>query len=79
MLTFDTDFDANDTLRMHFTHPKTGKPLEIEGQLVYVRRNATKLMGKYCAGMAFRNASTSDLAELVEYASTLGPPNADLK
>lgn len=80
MLTFDTDFDSNDTLRMHFNHPVTGKKLEIEGRLVYVRKNATKLMGKYCAGMAFRgnSATESDLVELIEYAASMGPPNADL-
>jgi len=79
MLTFDADFDADDTLRMHFKNPATGRPLEIEGHLVYVRRNATRLMGKYCAGMSFRNSTDKDLAELVEYAAGLGPPNADLK
>jgi len=81
MLTFDSDFDANDTLRMHFTHPTTGQKLVFEGHLIYVRKNATTLLGKYCAGMAFRytGEKDKDLCELIEYASTLGPPNSDLK
>ena len=81
MLTFDADFDANDTLLMHFTHPVSGKKLAIEGHLVYVKKNATRLLGKYCSGMAFRNISEkeSDLAELIEYAASVSQPNADLK
>lgn len=81
MLTFEADFVADDTLRMFFRHPTTGKELSFEGHLVYVRRNATKLLGKYCAGMAFRNVSEKegDLAEIIEYAASVGEPNADLK
>ena len=81
MLTFDADFDANDTLRLHFMHPVTGRELSFEGHLVYVRKNATKLLGKYCAGMSFKQMMEKDpdLAELIEYAATLGPPNLDLK
>ena len=81
MLTFDSDFDADDTLRMFFKHPATGRTLSFEGHLVYVRRNATKLLGKYCAGMSFKNVTEKDkdLSELIEYAASLGPPNADLK
>ena len=79
MITFEADFDEGDTLRMHIAHPVTGKKLVVEGHLAWVRKNATKLMGKYCAGLSFRNTTDTALAELIEYAATQGPPNADLK
>lgn len=76
-LIFGVAFDAHDVIRMYFTHPSTGARIVTEGELVWVRKNAMKVLGKYYAGLAFRDTHQEGIKSLVDYAATLGPPLAN--
>jgi len=73
-LTFNVAFDAHDVLRMNIIHPETDQPIRLEGELMWVRKNATDLMGKFYAGLAFRDTTQEGVDSLVTYASRQGPP-----
>ena len=72
-LTFGAPFDAHDVVRLFLTHPITGNIILLEGELVWVRKNASHLMGRYYAGLSFRDIHNEGLADMVAYAATLGP------
>ena len=73
MLTFDTEVSAGDVIRIYFTHPETKSEIEIEAQIQWMRRNATSLMGRYVAGVSFKNIHEEALSGLLDYAVSTSP------
>ncbi len=70
MITFDAEFSPNDVLQVHFCHPITARPVILEGQLMWMKRNAAGIYGKYCGGLSFRNSSEDEVKTIVEYAAS---------
>ena len=64
-LHFNADLVTRDMLRLMFPGNEPGQQLEIEGQLVWVRKNAVDIFGRYTAGMHFRKPDDSLPARLV--------------
>ena len=54
MITFDMEISPSDVLKMYFSHPETRTELAIEAQIQWMRKNASNLMGRYCAGVSFK-------------------------
>lgn len=73
MLTFDTDISDGDSLRLFFPLPDTDQDVRFEGNIQWLRRNASNLMGRYCAGVAFKNTSPEVVDTLVAYAARHNP------
>lgn len=73
MLTFDTDISDGDSLRLFFPLPDTDQDVRFEGNIQWLRRNASNLMGRYCAGVAFKNTSREVVETLVAYAARHNP------
>lgn len=69
MLTFDTDISDGDSLRLFFPLPETDREVRFEGNIQWLRRNAANLMGRYCAGVAFKNTPGEVVQALVDYAA----------
>ena len=73
LLTFDMEISAGDVIRLYFVHPVTKSELEMEGQIQWMRRNATPLMGRYVAGFSFRRIDENALSSLLEHAMANSP------
>ncbi len=73
MLTFDAELSDGDVLRMVFPVPDADRELRAEGQIQWLRRNATSLMGRWCAGIAFKNTPEADVNALVAYGAEHNP------
>ncbi len=72
MLTFDVEISNGDVLKMTFIHPETSEELVAEGQIQWMHRNTTDLMGRYCAGVSFRNTPDSIVSSMMDYANRGG-------
>jgi c-di-GMP-binding flagellar brake protein YcgR len=75
MLTFDAEISSGDVLQMTFNHPETKKELFLEGQIQWMHRNTTNLLGRYCAGVSFRNTPEDNIRSLVDYAVRIAVPS----
>jgi len=73
MLTFDAPVSDGDVLRLVFPVPGGERELRAEGQIQWLRKNATDLLGRYCAGVAFKNTPETDVDALVSYAAEQNP------
>jgi hypothetical protein len=68
MIIFDSEISAGDVLRIFFTHPEDHSEIQLEGQIQWLRRNAMNHMGRYCAGISFRNIPDKAVESLLEHA-----------
>ena len=75
MVAFDQDVSDGDVLVMHFTGPDTGAGLEVEGRIQWLRRNTTGLLGKFFAGVMFRDRDAEAVRRLVDHAAAHAPPD----
>ena len=76
MLAFDPDMNIGDVLRVMLRHPKTKDELAFEVQIQWLRKNAITLMGKYCAGVSFKNRDEALIESLMSYAASVHAPPA---
>ncbi len=74
MLGFDPDMSIGDVLKVHLRHPKTKDEMSFEVQIQWLRKNAITLMGKYCAGVAFKNRDEAVVESLMTYAASVHAP-----
>lgn len=56
---FNADLMARDTVKLVFPGGVPGKQIEVEGILVWVRKNAVDIFGRYTAGLRFRKLDDS--------------------
>jgi hypothetical protein len=56
---FNADLVARDTVRLSFLGGVSDEPIEVEGHLVWVRRNAVDIFGRYTAGVCFSKPDES--------------------
>jgi len=73
MLTFDPELSTGDIIRIYFTDPEAHTELIFEGEIRWMRRNAANLMGRYFAGIAFRNDPGKTARILLEYSRKTPP------
>ncbi len=73
MLAFDPEVSGGDVLRLAFSHPETKEALEIEAQIMWLKRNSMPSLGRFLAGVSFRDRSVGDIGKLVEYAIRMAP------
>ena len=73
MLAFDAEVSDGDVLRLIFRHPESNAELVYEVQIQWMRKNTTGLMGRFCAGVAFRDRTATAVDALVGYARRLNP------
>jgi hypothetical protein len=73
MLAFDAEVSDGDVLRLAFRHPESHAELGYEVQIQWMRKNTTGLMGRFCAGVAFRDRAAVDVDALVVYAQRMNP------
>lgn len=76
MISFDPDMSIGDVLRVTLRHPGTKDELAFELQIQWLRRNAAALMGKYCAGVSFKNPGDAVIETLMAYAASVNAPPA---
>lgn len=76
MVAFDPDMSVGDVLKVVLRHPRTKDELAFEVQIQWLRRNATALMGRYCAGVLFKNRDETVIESLMAYAASVAAPPA---
>ena len=76
MVAFDPDMSLGDVLRVMLRHPKTKDELVFEVQIQWLRKNAVALMGRYCAGVLFKNRDEAVIESLMAYAAEIHAPAA---
>ncbi len=74
MLGFDPDMSLGDVLRLHLRHPRTKDEMSFEVQIQWLRKNAITLMGKYSAGVIFKNRDEAAIAALMAHAAAVHAP-----
>lgn len=52
---FNADLMARDTVRLVFPGGIPGRQIQVEGTLVWVRKNAVDIFGRYTAGLRFKH------------------------
>lgn len=76
MVAFDPDLSIGDVIRVALLHPVTRDELLFEVQIQWLRRNATPLMGKYCAGVSFKQPGDAVIDTLMAHAAAVNAPPA---
>ena len=74
LLAFDAELSSGDCLRMTFLHPETSQELVAEAQIQWMQKNKTGLLGRYCAGVSFRNTPNEVVQSLLYYAVMQSQP-----
>ncbi len=75
MITFDAELSSGDVLQVFLPHPEAAKELTAEGQIQWMHKNTTGLLGRYCGGISFRNTPERTVRALVDYAARLAKPD----
>ena len=75
MIAFDAEFSSGDVLQIHLPNPEISEELTVEGQIQWMHKNTTNLLGRYCAGISFRNTPERTIRSLVDYAVQLAKPD----
>ncbi|MEK7474972.1 MAG: PilZ domain-containing protein [Candidatus Coatesbacteria bacterium] len=73
LIAFDSEVSDGDVLRLAFRHPETQAELRFEGQIQWMRHNAMENLGRFLAGVAFRDRTGEDIESLVGYAKKTSP------
>jgi hypothetical protein len=73
MIAFDSEVSDGDVLRLTFRHPEGGTDLRFEGQIQWMRHSAMSSLGRFFAGVAFRDRTGEAIESLVSYAKKTSP------
>jgi hypothetical protein len=73
MVSFTPEVSEGDIIRLTFVRPDTRTTIEIEAQIQWMRKNQAPIMGKFLAGLMFRNPPKGMLDDLVAYAVSQNP------
>ena len=76
MVAFDPDMSIGDVLQITLRHPATKDELVFEVQIQWLRKNAMTLMGRYSAGVLFKNRNEAVIESLMAYAAEIHAPAA---
>ena len=73
LLTFDTEISSGDSIQMFFIHPLRKEEIVLEGQVTWMRKNASGIGGRYCGGISFKNTPEEMIDDLVNFAASKHP------
>lgn len=73
MVSFSAEVSEGDLIRLTFVRPDTRTTIEMEAQIQWLRRNQTAIMGKFLAGLMFRNPPKGMLDEILAFAISQNP------
>jgi len=73
MVSFTSEISEGDLVRLTFVRPDTRTTIEMEAQIQWMRKNQAPIMGKFLAGLMFRNPPKGMLDDLVSYAISQNP------
>jgi len=73
MLAFDQEVSDGDVLRLAFRHPETDTELVFEGRIQWMRHAGVASLGRFCAGVAFKDRDEAMIDSLVRFAQRSSP------